>query len=72
VTVCWIRACAMVSGFAVGVLRITAVDASASSACSPSGVRLALSCESMRSSCSFFSIYGCELVAWCAAAEADL
>jgi hypothetical protein len=45
VTVCWMRACAIVEGDAVGVLRVTAVDARVSRAWEPSGVRLAFSWE---------------------------
>ena len=60
---CWMRVWASVSGSAVGVLRITAVEAIASSACSPSGVRLPRSWERMRSSASFRTTYHCEQ--WC-------
>lgn len=66
------RAWAIDSGLAVGVLRVTAVDASASSACSPSGVRLARSLDSMRSSSSFLWTYRCEQRAQSMAAGADL
>jgi hypothetical protein len=53
-------ACATLSGFAVGVLRATTVDARAWSACSPSGVRLAFSLWSRRSSSAFRATYRCE------------
>lgn len=66
------RVCAIDSGFAVGVLRVTAVDANASSACSPSGVRLALSLDNIRSSSSFLWTYRCEQRAQSMVAEADL
>ena len=51
---------AMVSGLAVDVFRVTAVEARASSACSPSCVRLPLSLERRRSSSSFRTTYRCE------------
>lgn len=48
VVVCWMRAWARVEGFAVGVLRDTAVEARAWSAAEPSGVRLDWRVERMR------------------------
>ncbi|KAH8644086.1 hypothetical protein IG631_01550 [Alternaria alternata] len=62
----------MVSGLAAGALRATAVDASASSACSPSGVRLALRLDSICSSSSFLWTYRRERCARSATAIADL
>lgn len=60
VTVCWMSACAIISGFAVGVLSATDEDARAWRACSPSGVRLAFSLERRVSSLGFRSTYRCE------------
>jgi hypothetical protein len=62
VTVCCMSACATDSGFAVGTLRATSVDARAWSACSPSGVRLAFSLWIRRSSSALRETYRCEQV----------
>jgi hypothetical protein len=56
VVVCWISACASVSGCA-DVLSATAVAASACRASSPSGVRCALSVSRIRASSGFVSTY---------------
>lgn len=53
-------ACAMLSGFAVGVLSATDVDASACRACSPSGVRLAVRWERRVVSAGWSETYHCE------------